>query len=247
MNDMEEGEYSRLHAIHPSVKPPPIVAPRSEAKQQRSNSGKEHKPNYWEPIMMRHAKDLNLLPVPPKDFVRREKKAIRSEDSERRDHLKVSLRALLRREKKRELRSHTENQCRRWMLQPMTEKPPEPMPGVPTITVTDAGGKTWWPKDLNSYITSEQSDAISKSATEQHYDPNSEAHCAAFQEAYRKGLHNKPVGMRPEVLYCAACWTEQEKFEEEEARVANEVRSEGDRLLIKRRKVITRRLRKKWS
>lgn len=60
--------------------------------------------------------------------------------------------------------------------------------------------------------------------TEQHDGPEGEAHRASFQEAYRKGLDNKPKEMRPEVLYCCACWAKQTEIEEEEARVANEAR-----------------------
>ncbi|KAG6354559.1 hypothetical protein INS49_004577 [Diaporthe citri] len=222
INEMEEGENSRLHGIHPLIKPSPVVAPRYGAKQQclQCRIRREKEVNYWKTIITRHAKDLDFLPVPPRDFVHREKNAIRSRDIEKADRLRVSLRALLRRERQRELPFHRDNECRRWVLLPMTEKPPEPMPGVPTVTVTDPGGKTWWPKDPNSYITQKESAAISARAAEQHRGPEGEAHCAAFQEAFRKGLDNKPMGMRPEVLYCGTCWAKQVEIEEQEARVA---------------------------
>lgn len=226
-NEMGDGGNSRLHATQPFIKPSPIVAPRHEAKRDRCKCciRREYKTNYWGPIIKRHAKDLNYLPMPPKDFVRRERKAKRSKDKETQDRLKVSLNALLRCEKQRELPSHRAKECRRWVLQPMTEKPPEPLPGVPTITVTDPGGKTWWPKDPNSYITLEQSAVISVRAAHEHHGPDGEAHCVAFLEAYRKGLENKPEGMRPEVLYCCECLTKQAKIEEEEARIASEART----------------------
>lgn len=241
MNEMEECENSRLHATHPFIKPYPIVA-RYAAKQHGYKFGirKEPNPNYWVPIIKRHAKHLRYLPVPPKNFVRQERTAKRSKSQKDQDGLNVSLKRLLLGDKKHELPSHRANECRRWVLQPMAEKPPEPMPGVPTVTVTDPGGKTWWPKDLNSYITPEQEAEISARVTEEHHGPDSEAHCGAFQEAYRKGLDNKPKGMRPEVLYCCACWTKQTKIEEEEVRIANEARIAEAQTTTKEREAVVK-------
>lgn len=222
--EMEQDRKGKLQPINPLTEPLPISTPRSAAKQEAplSNTGIEHKPNYWEPIMIRHAKDLDYLPVPPKDFVRRERKATMSTKSKEQDYYKVSLKHLLRRESPRHIPPRRDNECFRWVLQPITEKPLEPMPGVPTVTVTDANGKTWWPKDPNSYITMKQEADISARAMKQHHGPDSEAHCAAFQEAYRKGLDNKPKGMRPEVLYCFDCWTKQEEIEQEQTYIVDE-------------------------
>lgn len=222
--EMGQHENSKLHSINPFTKSLPVSAPRSGAKRQTpsSNTRTVPKPNYWEPIMMRHAKDLDYLPVPPRYFARREKMATMSRRRKDQDRYKVSLRHLLRGEEQRQIPPRRNKECFRWVLEPMTEKWPEPMPGVPTITVTDPNGKTWWPKDTNSYITMKQEAVISARVMKQHHGPNSEAHCAAFQEAYRKGLENKPRGMRPEVLYCFDCWTRQEKIEQEEARIADQ-------------------------
>lgn len=214
-----------MEKIFPFFKPPRTIAPYAqEEHEHKVRIMEKHNPNYWEGIVKRHAKNLYYLPVPPRYFERQEGMASKAKSQKQQDRHRVSLKRLLLGDKKQEIPSRKDSQCRRWVLKPMTIKPPEPMPGVPTITVTDPGGKTWWPKDPNSYITLQEWDATSLRVTEQHDGPEGEAHCAAFQEAYRKGLDNKPKGMRPEVLYCCACWARQAEVEEEEARVANEAR-----------------------
>lgn len=172
--------------------------------------------------MIRHAGDLDHLPVPPKDFAYRERKATQSTKRRNQDRFKVSLNRLLRGEKQLELPSQREDECRRWVLQPMTEQPPEPNPGVPSITVTDPDGKTWWPKDPNGYITAREAGEIAARAMRQHGGPDSKAHWAAFQEAYRRNLDKKPLGMRPEVIHCLFCWDKQDEIWEEEVRIAEE-------------------------
>ena len=98
---------------------------------------------------MRHAADLDYLPVPPKDFVRREQMATQSTKRKEQDRFKVSLNRLLRGHKQHQLPSSGDDECWRWVLEPTTKEPPEPMPGVPSITVTDPDGETWWPRDPN--------------------------------------------------------------------------------------------------
>lgn len=188
-------------------------------------------PNYWEQIIQRHAQNLNHLPVPPKDFVKRERSASMSTVKKRRNYAQTSLKLLLQGEQKYEALPKKAKSCLRSVLLPMTQTPPEPMPGVPTVTVTTPEGKTCWPKDVNSYISRDKANWIAERATKQHYGPLKETHCALFQEAYRKGLDNKPRGHRPEVLYCTTCWGKQLEIEEEEARVAAEQASlaEGPR------------------
>lgn len=173
----------------------------------------------WQQIMYRNAKELDYLPVPPKDFVSREIKAMKAKKQSDRGRYGVKLSHLLREERSRKLPSERHNECWRWMLQPMTEKQPDSKPGVPTVTVTDPNGKTWWPKDMNRYITITQEATISFRVFREHHGPDNEDHCAAFQEAYRKGLYNKPKGMRPEVLYCVECRMKEANIEEEEAHI----------------------------
>lgn len=175
----------------------------------------QNTPNYWEQIIMRHAQNLDRLPVPPRDFVKRERSDFKSRNKKRRNCSKTSLQLLLRRDKQHDTLPTKANSCLRSVLLPMTQTPPEPMPGVPTVTVTTPEGKTCWPKDINSYISRDKASWITERATKQHYGPYSETHCALFQEAYRKGLDNKPRGHRPEVLFCTACWDIQREIEEE--------------------------------
>lgn len=186
---------------------------------------KQQEPNYWQPLMKEYAKELEYLPVPPKDFVRRESKAKRTTNLKVYSHYKIGLKHFKRRDERHQrLPSQKPKECMRWILELMREKAPEPMPGVPRVTVTDPKGKTWWPRDPNSYITTTQVVEISVRMMKEHKGPDSETHCAAFQEAYQKGLEHKPKGMKPEVLYCCNCWTAQEKIEMEmeEARVGLE-------------------------
>lgn len=200
----------------------PLPSGRKD-RQKSEDVKKNQKPNYWQPLMKEYAKELEYLPAPPKDFVRRETKAMRTTDLKVYSRYKVGLRHLKRGEKTHgRIPSEKPNQCMRWILEPMREKAPEPMPGVPRITVTDPKGKTWWPRDPNSYITKAEVIDISIRMMQEHKGPDNEAHCAAFQEAYRKGLDHKPMGMKPEILYCCDCWTAQAKIEMEmeEARVA---------------------------
>lgn len=197
-------------------------------RQDPNNVEENQEPNYWQPLMEEYAKELEYLPVPPKDLVRRESKAKRTTNLKVYSHYKIGLKHLKRRdERHRTLPSQKPKQCMRWILEPMREKAPEPMPGVPRITVTDPKGKTWWPRDPNSYITTAQVVDISVRMMKEHKGPDSEAHCAAFQEAYLKGLDHKPKGMKPEILYCCDCWTRQAEIEMEmemeEARVGVEV------------------------
>jgi hypothetical protein len=178
---------------------------------------------------MRHAKELRHLPVPHKDFIRRErmsskmiKNISRSRVQEQPQSIKINVENFIRGDTQHQKLPKKEKECLRWMLQPMTEKPPEPKPGVPTITVTNSQGKTCWPKDLNCYISKGRVEFLTKRATRQHYGDDSEFHCALFQEYCRKGWDKKPIGHRPEVLLCTECLAKQMEIEEEEARMAFE-------------------------
>lgn len=198
--------------MDPSTNLPPKVDTTSATEQERPKSAtkKEKKRNYWQPIIAKYAEDFDHLPVPPRNFVQDIRKAKRTQNKEKRARLKIDLRALKRANKKKQklLPLPDRNKCMRWVLMPMTWTPPEPKPGVPTITVTDPAGKDWWPKDPNSYITKEEEAAIRERMAEQHDGPDAETHRAAFEEASRKGLEHEPVGMRPEVLLCRYCWEE---------------------------------------
>lgn len=186
----------------------------------RSKRHRKSQPNYWEQIVKRHATNLKYLPVPPRHFVQRERKASRNKKRQngakkRQNGAKTSLKLLLRGDKQHEALPTKANGCLRWALLPMTEKPPEPLPGVPTVTVTTPEGETCWPKDINSYISRDKANWITERVTKQHHGPHYETHCALFQELHRRGLDNKPLGHRPEILFCIACWTRQEEIEEE--------------------------------
>ena len=185
--------------------PAPAPAPISETKEQEAGSGMESQPqpNYWERIIKRNAHSLYHLPVPPKYFDKRERKASKAIGGKEKDRCQVKLKDLLRGEKQGQIPAKKPNQCFRWVLLPMTEKPPEPMPGVPAITVTDPNGKTWWPKDPNSYITGEKLDQLAERHMTQHRGLGSKAHCTAFKEARRKRMGRKPIAMQPEVLCCS--------------------------------------------
>lgn len=203
------------------LRPRPVIIQR----RHKSTIKRKHVSRCWQQIMYRNAKELDYLPVPPKDFVSRERKAMkaRSKGKSDADRYGINLSHLLREERSHKLPSERYKECWRWMLQPMTEKQPEPKPGVPTVTVTDPDGKSWWPKDINTYITITQEATISLRVIKEHRGPDNKDHCAAFQEAYWKGLYSKPKGMRPEVLYCVECRMKEAKIEEEEAHIVDGV------------------------
>lgn len=214
-----EDDLSKPH--NPCTEPLPTLKPRPETIQREPRSGiiRKDVAHCWEQIMTRNAKELDHLPVPPKNFVTRERKAMEARRKKKSDprRYEVNLSHLLQEERPHKLPSERWEECWRWILQPMSERQPEPNPGVPTVTVTDPDGKTWWLKDPNTYITIMQEATISARVIKEHRGHGNRDHCAAFQEAYRKGLHNKPKGMRPEVLYCGDCWIKQAKVEAEEA------------------------------
>lgn len=155
----------------------PVGAPESQVGEGRPKSRthrkRKQKPtlatkeqgttNYWEQIITRQAKGLRHLPLPPKNFVDRDQGTWKAWDEglptrvqKRPRSTKTSLEHLTRRDKQHRALPKRKNECLRWMLQPMSEKLPESMPGVPTITVTTPLGKTCWPKDMNSYISKER-------------------------------------------------------------------------------------------
>lgn len=233
-----DDDQSQLKGPCTEPLPAPRLRPETKQRKPRSWIRRKHVSRYWEQIMTRNAKELDHLPVPPKDFVTRERKAMEARRKKRSDpnRYEVNLSHLLREEGPHELPSERWEECWRWILQPMSERQPEPKPGVPTVTVTDPDGKTWWLKDPNTYITIKQEATISACVIKEHRGRDTKAHCAAFQEAYRKGLHNKPKGMRPEVLYCEDCWTKQTKIEAEEACIVGKeahIVKELERAIIK--------------
>lgn len=162
----------------PVLRPGPVIIQR----KHKSTIKRKHVSRCWQQIMYRNAKELDYLPVPPKDFVSRERKAMkaRSKGKSDADRYGINLSHLLREERPHQLPSERYKECWRWMLQPMTEKQPEPKPDVLTVTVTNPDGKVWWPKDINTYITITQEATILLRVIKEHRGPDNKDHYTAF-------------------------------------------------------------------
>lgn len=217
---------------------PSASLPEMEPETPLPTTEAQRPPNHWEKIIKEHAANLEHLPVPPKDFVKREKDALKRRKkkiagacSESRARLrdlsrgiekqaptkpKTSLRDLLRRNEKQLRLTKPNNTCHNWVLRPTTENAPQPSPGVPRIVVTTPEGETCWAKDMNPYISKEKVAFITERATKEHDGVMSELHCQTFQQLYQRGLSEKPYGHRPEVLFCTKCWERQMQIEDEE-------------------------------
>lgn len=214
-----------------------------ESEEPLSTIEGQHPSNHWEKIIKWHAADLDQLPVPPKDFFKRERKALRrrkkrlafveaglrflalSEEEEQEEKRaaaepKTRLKDLLPRNKQRAL-TRPNDGCHNWVLRPTTEKAPEPNAGVPSIVVTTPGGETHWPKDMNPYITKEEVASITERVTKEHDGIMSNLHCQKFHKLYQRGLIEKPYGHRPEILFCTKCCERQMQIEDEEAWLAS--------------------------
>ncbi|KAI3400389.1 hypothetical protein diail_3406 [Diaporthe ilicicola] len=180
---------------------------KAEIEQMRRNSDPQKmiQAASWQSTIYRYSKDLPHLPIPPKAFksTQRENPEMRSK-GKRYKHADY-LKRLLRGEKHTRCPDQRPKACKPWEFRPMSEKQPEQKPGVPAITVTTPEGETVWLQDKNKYNTIYERIRLAGEARREHLSPNSDEHCAAHAEAFAKGLHLKPFGMRPKVLYCCEC------------------------------------------
>lgn len=170
-------------------------------------------PNVWQSIIRKYSKDLQSLPLPPKNFTRRSRM-----HPERRNKKGTWPKNLLARlkggEKKETLPIKTATGCRQWELRPMSDTPPQPRLGVPSFTVTTPEGETMWPKNPNSNMTQENIRHFISCAKRQHNGADHDSHCASFAEARRKCLHKLPRVLQPQVLFCLHCWEDEDAQED---------------------------------